>query len=206
MIKKYVVTGFHPECIENWPECYSGGYDPRCCRFPKSCSAAIWEEKDLEECDQDGTPTSSGYVLRSAKEQTVDEPNTDVSSSKTTELSPQVTTVPHLVDEAALLANALGDYSQMKSVDPSLHMKIASLSTQNRMQLLTLAGVILGVELSILPANNAICVENSQWLQESKELSGLMEKNDLTLAQWRKTLWDQSRTSFMKRCKERDNK
>lgn len=25
-------------CIEEWPECYSGGYDPRCCRFPKSCS------------------------------------------------------------------------------------------------------------------------------------------------------------------------
>lgn len=28
-----------PSCVENWPECYSGGYDPRCCRFPKSCSA-----------------------------------------------------------------------------------------------------------------------------------------------------------------------
>lgn len=28
----------NPHCVENWPECYSGGYDPRCCRFPKSCS------------------------------------------------------------------------------------------------------------------------------------------------------------------------
>jgi len=27
-----------PACVENWPECWSGGYDPRCCRFPKSCS------------------------------------------------------------------------------------------------------------------------------------------------------------------------
>lgn len=27
-----------PECVANWPECWSGGYDPRCCRFPKSCS------------------------------------------------------------------------------------------------------------------------------------------------------------------------
>lgn len=27
-----------PICIETWPECVSGGYDPRCCRFPKSCS------------------------------------------------------------------------------------------------------------------------------------------------------------------------
>lgn len=26
------------ECVERWPECFSGGYDPRCCRFPKSCS------------------------------------------------------------------------------------------------------------------------------------------------------------------------
>ena len=27
-----------PECVKKWPECESGGYDPRCCRFPKSCS------------------------------------------------------------------------------------------------------------------------------------------------------------------------
>ena len=26
------------ECVKRWPECESGGYDPRCCRFPKSCS------------------------------------------------------------------------------------------------------------------------------------------------------------------------
>jgi len=26
-------------CVEAWPECESFGYDPRCCRFPKSCSA-----------------------------------------------------------------------------------------------------------------------------------------------------------------------
>lgn len=25
-------------CIEAWPECEDGHYDPRCCRFPKSCS------------------------------------------------------------------------------------------------------------------------------------------------------------------------
>jgi hypothetical protein len=25
-------------CVEKWPECESGLYDPRCCRFPKSCS------------------------------------------------------------------------------------------------------------------------------------------------------------------------
>jgi len=27
-----------PECVERWPDCHSEGYDPRCCRFPKSCS------------------------------------------------------------------------------------------------------------------------------------------------------------------------
>jgi hypothetical protein len=26
------------DCIKQWPECKSGAYDPRCCRFPKSCS------------------------------------------------------------------------------------------------------------------------------------------------------------------------
>ena len=31
-----------PNCIERWPECVSGGYDPRCCRFPKSCSCESW--------------------------------------------------------------------------------------------------------------------------------------------------------------------
>lgn len=25
-------------CVAVWPECHSGGYDPKCCRFPKSCS------------------------------------------------------------------------------------------------------------------------------------------------------------------------
>jgi hypothetical protein len=28
----------NPTCVERWPECASGEYDPRCCRFPKSCS------------------------------------------------------------------------------------------------------------------------------------------------------------------------
>lgn len=25
-------------CLAGWPEAESGMYDPRCCRFPKSCS------------------------------------------------------------------------------------------------------------------------------------------------------------------------
>lgn len=31
----------HPPCVERWPGCSSGDYDPRCCRFPKSCSAGV---------------------------------------------------------------------------------------------------------------------------------------------------------------------
>lgn len=37
----YVVD---PLCIVTWPECEEGKYDPRCCRFPKSCSCWISEE------------------------------------------------------------------------------------------------------------------------------------------------------------------
>jgi len=28
-----------PDCVAAWPDAESGTYDPRCCRFPKSCSA-----------------------------------------------------------------------------------------------------------------------------------------------------------------------
>jgi hypothetical protein len=30
-----------PECLAQWPDCYEGGYDPKCCRFPKSCSCEV---------------------------------------------------------------------------------------------------------------------------------------------------------------------
>ena len=29
-----------PGCVARWPECVPDDYDPRCCRFPKSCSCA----------------------------------------------------------------------------------------------------------------------------------------------------------------------
>jgi hypothetical protein len=34
-----IVDTRDPECVKKWPECESMAYDPRCCRFPKSCSA-----------------------------------------------------------------------------------------------------------------------------------------------------------------------
>jgi hypothetical protein len=30
--------GRDPVCVAQWPDCRDGAYDPRCCRFPKSCS------------------------------------------------------------------------------------------------------------------------------------------------------------------------
>jgi hypothetical protein len=27
-----------PACVKNWPQCVNDGYNPACCRFPKSCS------------------------------------------------------------------------------------------------------------------------------------------------------------------------
>lgn len=29
-------------CVATWPDCEEGKYDPRCCRFPKSCSCTIY--------------------------------------------------------------------------------------------------------------------------------------------------------------------
>lgn len=31
-------------CVENWPECASGQYNPACCRFPKSCSCTSYRD------------------------------------------------------------------------------------------------------------------------------------------------------------------
>lgn len=47
-------------CVEAWPECETGAYNPSCCRFPKSCSATIYDEtavkpEDLE-AEADASP------------------------------------------------------------------------------------------------------------------------------------------------------
>jgi hypothetical protein len=31
----------HASCVEAWPDCWTGGFNPSCCRFPKSCSCDI---------------------------------------------------------------------------------------------------------------------------------------------------------------------
>lgn len=30
-----------PKCVERWPDCCPGEYNPSCCRFPKSCSCLV---------------------------------------------------------------------------------------------------------------------------------------------------------------------
>jgi|GEM_PF-3614652 len=38
-------------CVEAWPECATGDYNPACCRFPKSCSATVYSEEHVTEDD-----------------------------------------------------------------------------------------------------------------------------------------------------------
>lgn len=38
-------------CVQNWPECESGAYDPRCCRFPKSCSCTVYPPDQIDDGD-----------------------------------------------------------------------------------------------------------------------------------------------------------
>ena len=33
----------YPDCVASWPDCREGEYNPKCCRFPKSCSCEIVE-------------------------------------------------------------------------------------------------------------------------------------------------------------------
>ncbi len=38
-------------CVEVWPDCHAGGYDPSCCRFPKSCSATVYDPRRVTDDD-----------------------------------------------------------------------------------------------------------------------------------------------------------
>jgi hypothetical protein len=66
-------------CVEAWPEAEEGMYDPRCCRFPKSCSPYPYPEQvaagnvELEPAapvvqpaDQPAPDTTAGDALREA--------------------------------------------------------------------------------------------------------------------------------------------
>lgn len=50
-------------CVEAWPDCHDGRYDPRCCRFPKQCSPHGYIEQF-----QEGTLTRSDLEDPSQRE------------------------------------------------------------------------------------------------------------------------------------------
>lgn len=57
-------------CVENWPGCYEGGYDPSCCRFPKSCSCTIYDPERVKE--EDLEPMTEADEWRQCDEVTCD--------------------------------------------------------------------------------------------------------------------------------------
>lgn len=78
-------------CVERWPDAETGSYDPSCCRFPKSCSATIYDQvddADLEPAREDlpmnadpapsdydaGTVPAGGGVVPPAPQPGVDDP------------------------------------------------------------------------------------------------------------------------------------
>ena len=38
-------------CVEAWPECAEGLFDPNCCRFPKSCSCDVYDPEQVTDAD-----------------------------------------------------------------------------------------------------------------------------------------------------------
>ena len=50
-----LVDNRDPECVKAWPECETFGYDPRCCRFPKSCSAGGWAPEEQAANHENGS-------------------------------------------------------------------------------------------------------------------------------------------------------
>lgn len=42
-------------CVERWPACATSEYDPACCRFPKSCSADIYDDDRVSDDDLEAT-------------------------------------------------------------------------------------------------------------------------------------------------------
>lgn len=43
-------------CVEAWPDAETGGYDPKCCRFPKSCSATVYDADRVDPADLEPCP------------------------------------------------------------------------------------------------------------------------------------------------------
>ena len=46
-------VGVNPYCAAQWPEAAAGEYNPACCRFPKSCSADLFEMEPVVDWSPD---------------------------------------------------------------------------------------------------------------------------------------------------------
>ncbi len=57
-------------CVEAWPDAHEGGYDPRCCRFPKSCSADVYDPAHVTAEDLECPAMTAPERVRPADEHT----------------------------------------------------------------------------------------------------------------------------------------
>lgn len=46
-------------CVARWPACATGEYNPACCRFPKSCSATVYDRDVVTDADLEAAGTST---------------------------------------------------------------------------------------------------------------------------------------------------
>lgn len=53
-VESYPVKRRLRSCVERWPECEEGEYNPYCCRFPKSCSCTVYDPAKVSLEDLEG--------------------------------------------------------------------------------------------------------------------------------------------------------
>jgi hypothetical protein len=111
-------------CVEEWPECETGAYDPHCCRFPKSCSPHPYQEA-----------IDAGNVTEADLEPAPDPAPTPVLMSETRDVVAEVAEylgdwrrtcrqmgIPYTDDDAAKFLHAAGLLA-----DPALTAEHASM-------------------------------------------------------------------------------
>lgn len=80
-------------CVEAWPDCVSGEYNPACCRFPKSCSCMA---------DPDETP---GHLLEPVPDTGADHESAGVRIPKDPEARERLYREAGLTDEERAAMN-----------------------------------------------------------------------------------------------------
>lgn len=77
-------------CVEEWEDCWEGGYNPNCCRFPKSCSCTH------------GSPNADDYEPCTFTHLSTTEPHPHTVFEETTELVKQWAGVAERIYEGRL--------------------------------------------------------------------------------------------------------